>query len=277
MNIFLSYRTEDSKKADKLKTAIYKIDETIILVDHINASDDDEWKTKVYEKILNSDKVMMLISKQVKSNPNINWEFQIASANQKDVIAVSLEDDFSFDDCPKYLNAAEILPNIPRLLAEKIKSKIRPKDKTTLLDEYKMMVASTEKVTDQRLIVNNIFFTVTAAILSVSFFLIKELELNKISLLMLMAIMIMAILITCFWQKMVTSYGKLNKGKFVLIAEIEDQLKTNLYQREWQILTDEIQYKPNTQTERQIIWMFRIFIVIIGIAEFFYLLYKTKS
>ena len=41
-------------------------------------------------------------------------------------------------------------------------------DRQLLLEQYKIMVGSTEKVTDQRMRVNNLFFTVTSSILSIS-------------------------------------------------------------------------------------------------------------
>jgi len=46
-----------------------------------------------------------------------------------------------------------------------------------------------------------------------------------------------------------------------------------MFEDEWQILTEEIKYEPNTRTETKIIKYFRIFIVVIGILEIVYLGY----
>jgi hypothetical protein len=73
---------------------------------------------------------------------------------------------------------------------------------------------------------------------------------------------------------MINSYGQLNKGKFILIDKIEKSLRTNMFEEEWKILTQEIEYEPNTKTETTIVKRFRLFIIIILLIEIAYMLYK---
>jgi hypothetical protein len=84
----------------------------------------------------------------------------------------------------------------------------------------------------------------------------------------------MAFLVTYFWEKLIDSYGKLNTGKFKIIDKIEKQLRTNMFEDEWKVLTTEIKYEPNTKTEVTVIQRFRSFIIITGLVELVYMIYK---
>ena len=136
------------------------------------------------------------------------------------------------------------------------------------------MVSSTEKVTDARMKVNNLFFTITSSILSVAFVLGKTYSFNYLSVLAMVILTALALLTTYFWEKLISSYGKLNTGKFKVIDRIEKELRTNMFEEEWRILTQEIDYEPNTKTETKIIERFRLFIFLTFSIEISYLLYE---
>jgi len=144
-----------------------------------------------------------------------------------------------------------------------------------LIEQYKIMVGSTEKVTEQRSKSNTFFMSIVTALVSVSFFVGKAFEFTFISVLIIIALTILNLIIINFWNKMIESYGKLNKGKFVLIFELERKLRSNLFEREWEILTnkDNINYEPNTQTELKVVSWFKKFIYIMLLCEFIYLFY----
>jgi hypothetical protein len=46
-----------------------------------------------------------------------------------------------------------------------------------------------------------------------------------------------------------------------------------MFEDEWKILTEEIKYEPNTNTEKKIIQYFRNFIIIVGVLEIIYFSY----
>jgi hypothetical protein len=93
----------------------------------------------------------------------------------------------------------------------------------------------------------------------------------------MLSITILNLIIIDFWNKMIVAYGKLNKGKFVLIFELEQKLKANLFEREWEILTnkDNINYEPNTQTEIRVVKSFKIFTWLVLCGEVLYLMIKA--
>jgi hypothetical protein len=135
------------------------------------------------------------------------------------------------------------------------------------------MVSSTEKVTDSRLKVNNLFLTVSSTIISIGFVLGKTFGFTLPVLIVMLVLTALALLISYSWEKLINSYALLNKGKFRVIDKIEKQLRTNMFEDEWEILTQDIKYKPNSETEKNIVKYFRIFIIILGILELIYLSY----
>ncbi len=137
------------------------------------------------------------------------------------------------------------------------------------------MVGSTEKVTDQRQKANAFFLTVVTSLISISILIGKAFEFTIIAMVFFISLTILNLIIIDFWRKMITSYGKLNKGKFVLIFELEQKLKANLFEREWEILTnkDNINYEPNTETELKVVRLFRNFTCIMLTGEILYTMY----
>jgi hypothetical protein len=144
-----------------------------------------------------------------------------------------------------------------------------------LLEQYKIMVGSTEKVTDQRQKANAFFLTIVTTLISISILIGKAFEFTFIAMVFFTSLTVLNLIIIDFWGKMIVSYGKLNKGKFVLIFELEQKLKANLFEREWEILTnkDNINYEPNTETELKIVRLFKYFTYLLLIGEVIYILY----
>jgi hypothetical protein len=122
--------------------------------------------------------------------------------------------------------------------------------------------------------VNNLFFTITSSILSVAFVLGKTYSFAPLSVFAMFILTFLALLTSYFWEKLVNSYGKLNTGKFKVIDRLEKELRTNMFEEEWQILTNDIKYEPNTRTETKIVQRFRYFIYAILTVEVLYLIVK---
>ena len=203
----------------------------------------------------------------------MKWEYDEVIRQKKQFSIVKLEmNAFLPTYLKKYSSQIVQRKDLSFYLHSKVELQINP---DILLDQYKMMVSSTEKVSEQRLKVNNLFVTITTTLLSLSLLIGKALDFNTFAIIGMIFFAIMALGLTFFWEKLVNSYGKLNKGKFKIIDEIEQKLNTNLFQREWEVLQKEVKYESNTVTELNIIKGFRIFILVIMIAEISYLCYSS--
>jgi hypothetical protein len=144
-----------------------------------------------------------------------------------------------------------------------------------LLEQYKIMVGSTEKVTDQRQKANVFFLSIVTTLTSISILIGKAFEFTLIAMAFFISLTILNLIIIDFWGKIIDSYRKLNKGKFILIFELEQKLKANLFEREWEILTNKnnINYQPNTETELKVIRLFKYFTYLMLTGEVIYILY----
>lgn len=269
MEIFISHRTTDTTEVDTLLSEIKDID---FISHRVLEASDEIWKEKVSFKMKQADIVIFFLGTTSKESTPINWEYNLAKNLNKKTLVVKLEQ----AQIPDYLKSEKIIENIPSQIETKILNSKLITSENLLIEQYKIMISSTEKVTEQRLKVNNLFFTVTTSLLSISALVGKLIGFsNKETSLLAVSVMLfftlVAFIISFFWKKLINSYGQLNTGKFSVISEIENKLNTNLFQREWEILQNEVGYKSNTQTESNIIIWFRWFIIIIGLIEITYL------
>jgi hypothetical protein len=269
MKLFICYRSVDKDEGKMLiGDLLTESENSIAVLTEIDHS--ENWKNSVGKKINESDFVAFLIGKDTFKSEQIIWEYAKAKDLNKRIVGLKLQD--VSEESILFCQGFQVFENPNEMIKFLIKA--FDYDRQLKLEQYKIMVNSTEKVTDQRLKVNNLFFTITSSILSIGFVLGKTFGFTLISVLAVTILTVLALIVTIFWQKLIKSYGLLNKGKFVLIDKIEKTLRTNMFEDEWKILTQEINYEPNTKTETKIVKRFRLFIIIILIFEVLYMIYR---
>ena len=231
----------------------------------------ENWKERVEKQFKEVDFVVFFIGENTFESDPMKWEYAKAKALNKQIVGIKLpsacEESVLFcqgfpvfrepDSCWSYLE------------------KTYQEDRQLLLEQYKIMVGSTEKVTDQRMRVNNLFFTVTSSILSVSLVVGKSFEFSVVGAIGMLALSVMAFVVTFLWEKLVRSYGKLNTGKFTVIDQIEKQLRTNMFEHEWNVLKQQVGYESNTETEATVVRRFRWFVLLVIIVEAIYVLIQS--
>lgn len=234
---------------------------------------DDNWKTLVEAKFKESDFIVFLIGKETFKSKQILWEYAKAKELNKQIVGIKLPT--ASEESILFCQGFQVFDNAEQSI-EYLKE-VYKNDRALKIEQYKIMVGSTEKVTDARSKVNNLFFTITSTILSVSFIIVKTYEFKLISIAATIVMTILAFTTTYFWEKLILSYGKLNTGKFKLVDRLEKELRTNMFEEEWKILTSEIKYQSNTKTETEVIKAFRGFIIALFILEVIYLIYKLNN
>ncbi|SRR5690606_16990327 len=233
----------------------------------------DNWKIVVENKFKECDFVAFLIGAETFKSEQILWEYAKAKDLNKQIIGIKLPT--ATDESILFCQGFQVFNNVVESID--FLKEVYSSDRALKIEQYKIMVSSTEKVTDSRLKVNNLFFTITSTILSVSFILVKTYNFKLISIGATIILTILAFITTLFWEKLITAYGKLNTGKFKLIDRIEKELRTNMFEEEWKILTNEINYQSNTKTETNVIRSFRWFIIILFALEVLYALHKLNQ
>lgn len=226
----------------------------------------DNWKNRVEKHFKEVDFVIFVLGEHTfQSNP-MKWEYAKAKSLNKQIVGVILDD--ACEESVLFCQGFPVFKDLNDCF--KYLEKIYEEDRQLLLEQYKIMVGSTEKVTDQRMRVNNLFFTVTSSILSISLVVGKAFEFSIVGAIGMLALSLMAFVVTFLWEKLVRSYGKLNTGKFTVIDQIEKRLRTNMFEHEWNILQQDVGYESNTETEAKVVSRFRWFVLAVIVVELTY-------
>lgn len=268
MKLFVCNRSKDIDIAKQAIADLLAKSENFIAIQQ-EVEHSENWQKKVEQKMQESDFVVFLLGSDTFESEQIIWEYAKAKDLNKQIVGYKLSN--ASEQSILFCQGFQVFENPEHCIKFLIKT--YDDDRKLKLDQYKIMVSSTEKVTENRMKVNNLFFTITSSILSVGFVLGKTFGFSVKAMLGMLTLTILSLIVSYFWEKLILSYALLNRGKFKVIDKIEKQLRTNMFEDEWKILTQEIKYEPNSKTETTIIEYFRIFIYVVGAFELFYIGY----
>lgn len=268
MKLFICNRSIDKEATEVVINDLLLVSENFIAIQQ-EVEHSENWKIIVEKKMQESDFVLFVVGADTFSSDQIKWEYAKAKILNKQIIGLKLSS--ASKESVLFCQGFQVFDNAQQCF--KFLTKTYDDDRKLKFEQYKIMVSSTEKVTESRMKVNNLFFTITSSILSISFVLGKTFGFTLAATIGMLVLTVLSLLVSYFWEQLINSYGKLNTGKFRVIDKIEKQLRTNMFEDEWKILTEEIKYEPNTRTETKIVQYFRTFIIIVGVIEIIYLLY----
>jgi len=107
---------------------------------------------------------------------------------------------------------------------------------TQYFELYKLMVASSEALVARRQTVNTYFLTVNGLLATVAGLLLQRGDEATLTSLSLAILCIVGLVISVVWRLILISFGQLNRGKFAVINQMEQQLTAAIYDAEWQAL-----------------------------------------
>jgi hypothetical protein len=114
-----------------------------------------------------------------------------------------------------------------------------PRDAPALqqaFDLYKIMVQSSEGLVSRRQGVNTFFLTMNGALLTASGLIVQNSAGNRASAVAIAVLSLAGAILCAAWRSLITSFGQLNRGKFVVINTIERYLVAAIYAAEWEAL-----------------------------------------
>lgn len=271
MRIFVCNRTIDSEDASRALDSLLSISgESIAVLRESEHS--DNWKDRVESQLKEVDFVVFFVGDATFKSDPMKWEYAKAKSLNKQIVGIKLNS--ACEESVLFCQGFPVFEDLENCWG--YLKKTYEEDRQLLLEQYKIMVGSTEKVTDQRMRVNNLFFTVTSSILSISLVVGKAFEFSVVGAVGMLLLSLMAFLVTFLWEKLVRSYGKLNTGKFTVIDQIEKQLRTNMFEHEWQVLKKDVGYESNTETEAKVVGRFRWFVLVVVAIELIYTLTQVE-
>ncbi|MBS1683188.1 MAG: hypothetical protein JSS76_00425 [Bacteroidetes bacterium] len=139
-----------------------------------------------------------------------------------------------------------------------------------LLEQYKIYVNSSEKISDRRQKTNEFFLGLNSALVALLGFVLTKTFITETTAIVLLSSIAGAII--CYlWYRMISSYKGLNGGKLKVIHAIEARLPLALYDTEWDVLArgeDKQVYWPFTHIELLVPWIFisiYLILILVGI------------
>ncbi len=132
-----------------------------------------------------------------------------------------------------------------------------------LLEQYKLYVDSSQKLSDRRLSTNNYLFTINSSLLTLLGVLATLLPERRA----LAIIPAAGCLLSVAWALLLTSFKRLNAAKFDVIHELEQCLPTNVFAKEWERLihAPTRRYKAMSDVERFVPLLFLLFYMAVAI------------
>jgi len=145
-------------------------------------------------------------------------------------------------------------------------------DADRILEQYKLYVEMTDRVTARRIETNKFFISIISALIAFVTFLLTMGICPGYEKLVLVFFSILGLFLVGVWLLNINTYRQLNSGKFKVIHEIEKKLPFPCYDREWKLLGrgKSKEYKTLTKIERFVP-------LILSIPYFLLLLYSIFS
>lgn len=126
------------------------------------------------------------------------------------------------------------------------------------LEQYKMYIEMTDRISNRRQSANSFFLTVNTAVVAI----IGYVQLGEVagkSQAFYWLVSIAGMLLCYSWYRLIRSYKDLNTGKFAVIHALEKKLPTAPYDAEWESLgggKNPKLFLPFTEVEIIVPWIF---------------------
>ncbi|WIV11113.1 hypothetical protein [Proteiniborus sp. MB09-C3] len=259
MKLFVIHRLKDNQNAKKRLNSIAQDLPFKLHLTFLDSCNDRRWKEKAEKAIYEAEAVIMYNPKFCKESDNVKWEIEKATNANKEILEL-------YED-----NETEKENVITRLLSiynfeEEFNSNFSLKDNNDVIELYKMMVESSERLIERRQKTNAFFITVIGSLLAIATLLSETDILNGNSRIILYGFSGVGLLLCNSWRNLIDNYGKLNKAKFDVILKLEKKLSDQIYQAEWVALGKGLRpekYKSFTSTEKNVPLYFGILIIVL--------------
>ena len=137
-----------------------------------------------------------------------------------------------------------------------------------LLEQYKLFVEMTDKISERRHSANNFFLTINSALVAAFGLSVPHLK-DTIGDYWVVFVSVLGVLLCVSWYHLIRSYRCLNDGRFEVIHEIEKMLPIRPYAAEWVAVGEgekSLLYRPFTHIEHNIPTIFLVFYAVVGLS-----------
>lgn len=237
------------------------------------------WKIPSKYGIIKSDFIIFIVGEHSHQSKYISWEIKVAQKANKKIYIIKLDGSFNLPneiDDIKIITDDELNSIIEiELDTNKKIEKILFNNKDSLendiesqkllLEEYKLLLQTSEALVVRRQTMNTFFLTANGVLVTMLGLITGTKIKSNYSYIYLCALAIVGILLCLSWSNLVSSYGQLNTGKFAVLNKLEKYLPVSIFDAEWVALgegKDKKKYKSFTQSEKKVPILFLIVYII---------------
>ena len=136
--------------------------------------------------------------------------------------------------------------------------------KADLFEQYKLYIASAEKISERRVSANNYLLTVNAFLITLYGLVATSQYKGYWTVLVPVA----GLLVSLTWYRIITSYRDLNTVKFKVIHELEQHMPAAIYDYEWKKAEEgkSKAYHPLSHLERWVPIIFMVLYVLLALV-----------
>lgn len=271
MNVYFIYKFSDYDKIKRKIEEIENAENMNVFYFNPHTDIGGKWKSKAKTKIKDADAVCYFFNlDSAKSKTrNIKWEYDYAVKQNKKIIVINSGDDVDLLDKLRtlekknnFLNNAFNRDYTEKTIARKPvsfkegkekleeqsswninkevmiadESDLHNKDKENyynlLMDQYKVMVQTSEKLMERRQTTSNLYTTVCTALVALVGSAFAFENMYAIGVIFFFTGVI-NIILSLNWSRALDSYDKNNEGKYAVLNEIEKRLPANLFDSEY--------------------------------------------
>ncbi|MDR0913963.1 MAG: TIR domain-containing protein [Oscillospiraceae bacterium] len=286
MRIFVIHSFSDVQRVDEI---VSHIQQQCFNVSILRLENDRQyWKSISKSFIKSSDAILVCVGEKTHLSTNIEWEVNEAKRLGRIIYVMRLaennqvpcslfgKDEFSGEKIPLFTYKCEIdfihemngYVNNEYLRTILYPSGFEREKDPTLLEQYKLMLGTSETLISRRQAQNNIYVAINSILLPAisALVILKELLFFVLS----FALALVGIIICVSWVNTIIAYGQLNSAKFDVINELEKKLAASVFDAEWSALSRKFQkkkYKSFTEREKTVPKLFAIIYAMLCIVS----------
>lgn len=271
MNVYIMYKFVDYEDIKESIQTLEKTPGISVFYFAPDMKENHRWKSKAKEKIKTADTVCYFFNlKTAKQNSrNLQWEYNFAVKNNKKIIVIDTnnQDDildelknsakndsffkdifnYSYDEKKIETKAMPFEQGKEKLVEQsswKVENKLLIEDESDidnhekekyyslLIEQYKIMVDTSEKMMGRRQSTSSLYTKVCTALVALvgSAFALKNMFALSV---IFLCVGIVSIILASTWKYALDSYDKNNEGKFAVLNAIERKLPANMFDSEY--------------------------------------------
>lgn len=278
VNVFVVHSGEDRSIVENKVNELRSKNINVLLLEN-----KENWKPEAKKKIKEANIVLFIVGKNSHKSENIDWEMKQSIAKNKLIIYHKLNKKYELNESlitkDKFSNMniiygieIENFKDVVNRIVKYEKGEYNilnfKKDKLNrkqLLDQYKIYLQTSESLITRRQNVSSFYLSINTALISVTTIVTTLCEQVKDRITIIIVLAIFGIFLNYFWHRILESYGLLNASKMKVISIIEKSLPADIYDSEWEIMSDKLsnkKYISFTDSEKKIPFLFTIFYAI---------------